>query len=248
MKVTIMQRDILWASKEENLRRAAAVMQRLAPCDLVVLPEMFATGFGANPADVAEPEDGGTVLQWMRQMARQHDCAVAGSVAVGATSFKNRLYFVYPDGAVAAYDKHHLFTYGGEHLNYDAGQQRVVVEWRGVRILLMVCYDLRFPTWSRNHEDYDCAIYVASWPAARIEAWTTLLRARAIENQCYVVGVNRVGDDPHCHYCGASRIIDAYGRDMAMCPRDEEAVATAELDITALNAFRSKFPVLKDRD
>jgi predicted amidohydrolase len=145
------------------------------------------------------------------------------------------------------YDKHHLFTYGGEHHRYTAGQERVVVEWRGVRFLLRVCYDLRFPIWARNCEDYDAAIYVASWPTPRVEAWRTLLKARAIENQCYILGVNRGGNDPACQYCGGTAFIDPYGQ-ATECPDNEATHITAEIDMDRLHNFRLKFLVLKDRD
>lgn len=253
MKITILQRDIVWASPAENVRRADMAIARLPKTDLIVLPEMFSTGFATEPEGIAESEDSET-LAWMRRTARLCDCAIAGSIAVrsdsedGAPRYFNRFYFVEPDGSEIHYDKHHLFTYSGEHLRYTAGQQRVIVEWRGVRFLLMVCYDLRFPLWSRNHEDYDCTLYVASWPTPRVNAWSALLRARAIENQCYVAGVNRVGTDPNCEYCGGSAIIDPYGRDLAVCTMNEEDAATAEIDMEALSAFRQKFPVLKDRD
>lgn len=248
MKIGIMQRDIIWASPQENLRRTTDAISRMEPCDLLVLPEMFATGFGASPQQVAEPAEDGQVLRWMKQVAREHDCAIAGSVAVKVNAaFRNRLYFVMPDGTVAHYDKHHLFAYGGEDV-FEAGQERTVVEWRGVRFMLLVCYDLRFPVWNRNREDYDCALYVANWPSARMGAWTALLHARAIENQCFVVGVNRVGSDPNCDYTGDSAVIDAYGRDIATCPSGTECSATADLDMDRLLAFRKKFPVLKDRD
>lgn len=254
MKITIMQWDIVWASPEQNRKRLDEAIARLEPCDLMVLPEMFSTGFATHPEGIAEDEPCQT-LEWMRHKAAERDCAIAGSVALrvpgqGAEteSFRNRFFFVKPDGSVAYYDKHHLFTYGGEHRRYTAGQERVVVEWRGVRFLLLVCYDLRFPLWSRNREDYDCALYVASWPTPRVGAWSALLRARAIENQCYVVGVNRVGTDPACEYCGASAIIDPYGCDVATCTLGEECSATAELDLSELGRFREKFPVLKDAD
>ena len=247
MKVTILQQDIVWADPTENTRRAGKTIDRLGACDLIVLPEMFSTGFVTEPEDVAE-DDNGKTLAWMRRKAVEHNCVIAGSVAVKSEGFRNRFYFVKPDGEMVFYDKHHLFTYSDEHLHYTAGLERVIVKWRGVRFLLQVCYDLRFPLWSRNREDYDCALYVASWPTPRVEAWTTLLHARAIENQCYVIGVNRVGSDPHCEYCGASAIIDPYGRDIATCTISEECTATAELDMTLLNKFREKFPVLKDRD
>ena len=164
--------------------------------DLFVLPEMFSTGFCTSPEGIAESSDSAT-LQWMKQKAAEHNCAIAGSVSVEENGkFYNRFYFVHPDGNVQWYNKKHLFTYGGEDKHYTAGQERVVVNFRGVRFLLEVCYDLRFPVWSRNRGDYDAAIYVASWPSPRVEAWKALLRARAIENQCYVLGVNRVGRIP----------------------------------------------------
>lgn len=258
MRVTIMQRDIEWADPAKNLARAEAAMLHIpADTDLIVLPEMFATGFITDPT----PHRGQCVsrfprlnpssesLSWMRHIAAERGCAVAGSVAIQCDeSYRNRFYFVKPDGSAAFYDKRHLFTYGGEDKHYTAGTERTVVEWRGVRFLLMVCYDLRFPIWSRNNEDYDAAIYVASWPTPRIQAWQTLLHARAIENQCFVIGVNRVGSDPNCDYSGGSVIIDAKGRDLAACPLNEESTATATLDMDALRAFREKFPVLNDRD
>ncbi|MBQ9286748.1 MAG: amidohydrolase [Bacteroidaceae bacterium] len=254
MKIVLIQSDIVWADPKANVARTEAALQALpADVDLIVLPEMFSTGFATQPEGVAEVEPGST-LQWMLRTARRHNFAVAGSVAIedvgaeGMPCFRNRFYFVKPDGSVEHYDKHHLFTYGGEHLRYSAGNERVVVEWRGVRFLLMVCYDLRFPCWSRNREDYDCALYVASWPTPRKAAWTALLHARAIENQCYVVGVNRVGTDPYCHYSGGSVAIDPYGRDIVACADGQEGSAIAEIDMTALAAFRDKFPVLKDRD
>lgn len=248
MKVAILQRDIIWADPAANVARADAAISHLsADVRLIVLPEMFSTGFATEPEGIADSDHSET-LAWMQRTAAARDCAVAGSMAVHDSCFRNRFYFVRPDGSVTYYDKRHLFTYGGEHLHYTAGRQRVVVAWGGLRFLLQVCYDLRFPVWSRNHDDYDCALYVASWPTSRIEAWNTLLHARAIENQCYVVGVNRVGNDPACRYCGGSVVVDPYGRDLAVCPRDEECAAEAELDIDALLAFRKKFPVLKDRD
>ena len=181
---------------------------------------------------------------------------MAGSIATEVDGrYYNRFYFVKPgdkDHEVAYYDKHHLFTYGGEHLRYTRGEERVVVEWRGVRFLLQVCYDLRFPIFARNkmndRPDYDCILYVASWPTPRVEAWRTLLLARAIENQCYVCGVNRVGQDPTCQCCGGSAFIDPYGVRQEEVPMNEKGLLTVHLDMESLNAFREKFPVLRDRD
>ena len=181
-------------------------------------------------------------------MAERYDAAVTGSVAVAdGERYFNRMYFVRPDGGVEYYDKRHLFAMGGEADHYTAGRRRVVVEWRGVRILLQVCYDLRFPVFARSRGDYDMIIYAADWPAPRIAVWDTLLRARAIENQCYVAGVNRVGSDPWCSYCGHTALIDPYGRDTAVCP-EEETVVIGGIDMDFLRAFRKKFPVLDARD
>lgn len=248
MRITILQRNIEWADAPLNVKRADEAIDRHPGADLYVLPEMFSTGFCTNPEDIAESADSNT-LRWMKAKAEAVDAALAGSIVVTEDGkFYNRFYFVKPDGSVAWYDKKHLFTYGGEHLHFTAGHERVVVEWKGVRILLAVCYDLRFPVWTRNRGDYDLILYVASWPAPRISAWNALLVARAIENQCYVAGVNRVGHDPACAYCGGSVIIDPYGKTMVACTMDEECEATAEVDKEKLDAFRKKFPVLGDAD
>ena len=247
MKTTILQRDIKWGDPKANIQRADEAISRNAGSDLYVLPEMFSTGFCTSPEGIAERDD--TTLQWMKSKACEIDAAIAGSIAVEEDGkYYNRFYFVKPDGEVTHYDKKHLFTYGGEHLRFTAGDERVVVEWRGVRILLEVCYDLRFPIWARNRGDYDMILYVASWPTPRVGAWSALLVARAIENQCYVAGVNRVGNDPACEYCGGSVIIDPYGVTIAECEISQESEATAEIDMAALEAFRKKFPVLLDAD
>lgn len=248
MKVTVLQRDIVWANPEENRKRSDEAIERNPESDLYVLPEMFSTGFCTNPEGVAESLESET-LEWMKSKASEKSAAIAGSVAVtDGKRYFNRFYFVKPNGSVACYDKKHLFTYGGEHHRFTAGEERVIVEWKGVRILLEVCYDLRFPVWSRNRADYDMIIYVASWPTPRVAAWSALLVARAIENQCYVAGVNRVGTDPACEYCGGTVVIDPYGKTIAECPMDEESEASAVIDMDALAAFREKFPVLEDRD
>lgn len=247
MRVTILQRDIVWGEPAINIKRADKAISENAGADLYILPEMFSTGFCTLPEGIAESE--GLSLDWLKAKSAAMNAAIAGSVATEEQGkYYNRFYFVKPDGSVEYYDKRHLFTYGGEHNHYTAGDKRVVVEWRGVRILLEVCYDLRFPIWSRNRGDYDMIIYVASWPTPRVEAWKALLVARAIENQCYVAGVNRVGDDPNCTYCGGSSIINPYGRHMAICADNCECEVSAEIDMEALEAFREKFPVLKDAD
>ena len=248
MKTALIQSEIVWADPEANRRRFDAVLAGLPEVDLVVLPEMFTTGFATSPEGVAEEAPSAT-LEWMKEKARQMDCAVAGSVALHEDGkFFNRFWFVKPSGETVAYDKHHLFTYSGEHLRFTRGEERVVTEWRGFCFLLNVCYDLRFPVWSRNRKDYDAAIYVASWPSVRQFPWDTLLRARAIENQCFVLGVNRVGTDPSCTYGGGTAAIDPYGATLAACDPGTEGVVLADLDMSALEAFRAKFPVLDDAE
>jgi len=247
MKVTAIQQNIVWASPSDNLIRLGALIGSLPDTDLIVLPEMFSTGFVTEPEGVAEKE--GLSLEWMKKTASQRNCAVAGSVAVSRQgAFYNRFYFVKPDSEVAFYDKHHLFSYSGEDKLFTAGDSRVIVEFRGIRFLLLVCYDLRFPVWSRCRGDYDAIIYTASWPVPRIGVWRTLLRARAIENQSYVVGVNRMGRDPYCDYVGGTAIIDPYGGTLAECADDAEEAVTADLDAASVRAFREKFPAFRDAD
>ena len=248
MNVTLVQQDLVWADAPQNHERFEAALLAAPGSDLYVLPEMWNTGFVMQPAPVAQSPDGPS-LRWMHCMARQLDAALAGSIAVRLAdgSYVNRLYFVTPDGVAAHYDKHHLFSYGGETRCYTPGRERVVASWRGVRFLLLVCYDLRFPLWSRCRDDYDAILYVASWPTRRELAWRTLLRARAIENQCYVVGVNRVGSDPVCDYFGGSAFVNPYG-EAQECPDGVPATLTGTIDLPFLRHFRDKFPVLAERD
>lgn len=248
MKIAILQCNILWGNPSANREHVAEILAGCERADLYVLPEMFSTGFCTQPEGVAEPADNPT-LHALKEWAAQRHCALAGSVAVEEGGrYYNRFYFVKPDGETICYDKHHLFTYGGEDKHFTPGDKRVVVDYLGMRILLQICYDLRFPVFSRNRNDYDMAVYVASWPAPRAEAWKALLRARAIENQCFVVGVNRVGTDPTCTYSGDSVVHDAYGRTLAACKPGEECVAYADIDMNDLTKFRHKFPVLNDGD
>lgn len=243
-RVTIIQRPIAWHDVDANLASLEGMLVDVH-ADIIVLSEMFQTGFVTEPCEVA---DDGRTLCWMQRMASKIDAAIVGSVIVReGESYRNRLYFVKPDGGVEWYDKRHLFSIGGEGRYFEAGAERKVVEWRGVRYLLEICYDLRFPVWSRQRGDYDAIIYSALWPKPRREVWRTLLRARAIENQAYVIGVNRIGDEPMLQYVGDSAIIDYYGRaivDMEDC----EGVASAELDMEALESFRDKFNVGCDAD
>ena len=248
MKVTVLQMNIVWAEPEENVRRADEAIGRNPGSDIYILPEMFSTGFCTHPEGIAEHVECDTV-KWMLAKAADTGAAIAGSIAIHDDGkYYNRFHFVTPDGEVFTYDKKDLFTFGGEHERFPSGDKRIIVNHKGVRILLEICYDLRFPIWSRNRGDYDMIIYVASWPTPRVEAWKALLTARAIENQCYVAGVNRVGTDPGNEYCGGSRLIDPYGKIIAECEDGKEAEATAEVDMNVLEAFRAKFPVLNDAD
>ena len=256
MRVTLLQMALTWGSAEDNRQRAEQLMDEAAPGSaLYVLPEMWATGFVMQPEAYAEFEQCSPSLDWMRRQAARRQAAVCGSLAVRATdgSYRNRHYFVTPDGACRYYDKHHLFTYGHEHQHYSAGQAPVVVEWQGFRLLLLTCYDLRFPVFSRYGRkdgagEYDAIVCVANWPAKRQLAWDTLVRARAIENQCYMVAVNRVGDDPACHYAGGSVVVDPVGRAIAEAPLDATCSVAAVLDKQQLLAMRQHFRVLDDRD
>lgn len=248
MKVVLLQMDVCKNDAEENRRRAAQAMAKEPGADLYVLPEMFDTGFCPRTGEGAlRPHE--ETLQWMLHLAARRNCALTGSLAVEEEGhYYNRMYFVEPQGTVTGYNKRHLFTYGGEQRYYVAGKERVTVEFRGFRILLQVCYDLRFPVFSRNRGDYDLAVYVASWPASRSEVWKVLLRARAIENQCYVLGVNRVGSDEAGSYSGDSQVVDAYGRVVAGAEPGKAMQVVAELSMDELQKFRRKFPVLEDGD
>lgn len=243
-RVAIVQHDIVWRDVERNFQQLETMLADVE-ADVVVLSEMFQTGFVTEPEGVA---DDGRTLRWMLVAAKQIDAAIVGSVIVREDEkFFNRLYFVKPTGEVEWYDKHHLFSIGGEAEHFARGMERKVVEWRGVRYLLEICYDLRFPVWSRQRGDYDAIIYSALWPKPRREVWRTLLRARAIENQAYVVGVNRIGAEPGLEYAGDSAVIDAYGRTVVDL-ENRESVAVAEMDMDALLLFRGRFNVAVDAD
>ena len=251
LTVALLQTDIVLTSAEENIDRVTHIMNQRPEADLYVLPEMWGTGFNPHP-DKHEHEKAARALAWMKEEADDRHCAMAGSLPVfdeTDESWRNRFYFVTPDD-VFHYDKRHLFAPGGEAENYTAGTNRTVITWRGWRILLQVCYDLRFPVFSRNRNEYDLALYVANWPASRQEVWRVLLRARAIENQCYVAGVNRVGSDMFdTDYTGGTELVDAKGNvAVAMAETDHEGAVCAQLDLDVLRRFRQKFPVLNDAD
>ncbi len=246
LRIAICQYDMEWMSPARNLERVEPMVAS-AEADVVVLPEMFATGFVTDNALAAQPMTG-SIVEAMSSWAVRYGKAVVGSASItqaGATY--NRMLFATPDGRVDHYDKRHLFSIGGEGKLFTAGDVRKVVEWRGVRFLLLVCYDLRFPVWSRSRNDYDAIICSASWPASRQSVWRTLLAARAIENQAYAIGVNRTGTDPAASYCGGSQIIDFKGRSIVNAD-DAECVVTTEIDTDALQQFRAKFPAWRDAD
>lgn len=249
MKIALVQMNLAWCDADKNLNQAENMIKTNSGADVYVLPEMFTTGFCMEPQRVAEPMDGPT-LAWMRRVAAEANAAIVGSVATIAPEggYKNRMYFVEPEGRVTYYDKRHLFSYSGEDKHYEAGSERVIVEYRGVRFFLQVCYDLRFPVFGRNCDDYDVAIYVANWPDKRRMAWDILLRARAIENQAVVIGVNRVGTDPMCNYDGGTAAVDFFGYVAAICDDNAEQVVSYEVKMDELRHYREKFPSLADSD
>ena len=257
LRITLVQGSTRWHDPAGNREYYGELIAGLrGQTDLVLLPETFTSGFSNDAIAEAETMDGPTVA-WLREQARTLDAAVCGSVQlrVGDDVF-NRLLFATPDGELRSYDKRHLFRFGREHERYAAGRDRLVVEWRDWRICPLVCYDLRFPVFSRNRYDverpgqldYDLLLYVANWPSARAYPWKTLLRARAIENLCYVAGLNRVGTDGNdLHYAGDSAVIDFIGHPASECG-DEDVVVTVTLQAKALAAHRERFPAMLDGD
>ncbi len=237
-----------------NMKAAAKLMDKVSGADVYVLPEMWSTGFVTDSGDASrmlhDSSEKDVALNWMIEQAQERNAAICGSLAFEREDglLANRHFFVKPDGQYAYYDKRHLFRMGNEDKAYVRGTKRCVVEFRGVRFMLTTCYDLRFPVWQRNRDDYDVLLCVANWPESRQQVWNTLLRARAIENQCYVVGCNRTGDDTACHYGGGSLIVDAKGKVVADGHSECNAVVVGDINLEELNHFRRKFPVLEDRD
>ena len=247
MKISIVQNAPEKGDWLSNLTDLDNLIGGGCGADIYILPEMFATGQYIDPSEVVQAMDG-PIVEWLRDKASELNAAVCGTLPITENGcFYNRLCFAMPDGTIACYDKHHLFTNSGEALHFTPGKERVVVSFRGLRILLLICYDLRFPVFSRNHDDYDAVIYPANWPQKRILAWDTLLRARAIENQCYAIGVNRSGSDELGFYPGHSAVISPYGETLVMTDEHPQMVC-ADLDMEMLEHFRTKFPVLQDRD
>jgi predicted amidohydrolase len=250
-RVSLVQQPLAWNDPAANRALFAQLLAPLAgTTDLVVLPEMFTTGFTMKPEEFAEAADGPT-RAWLLEQARILDAAVGGSVAVNDNGrYFNRFMLAMPQGLTYWYDKRHLFRMGGEHRHYSAGSHALIIEWRGLRLCPLVCYDLRFPVWSRRRPelDYDLVIYAANWPAPRRSAWSALLRARAIENQAYCIGVNRVGEDGGGNtYVGDSVALDFMGQPLVEL-LDNPQVITVPLDIEAVRAWRDKFPAHRDAD
>ena len=248
MVISLVQSDLVWESPTETRRHIENLIRDSNQADIFLLPEMFPTGFTMEPERVAESMEGETV-RWMKKLSSERNAAVCGSVVITENgNYYNRMLFVRPDGTIDKYDKRHLFSLAGEEKHYTRGEEKVVLEFRGYRICLQVCYDLRFPAFSRNMEDYDLLIYVANWPEVRIKAWDSLLRARAIENMCYVAAVNRVGVDGNGHnYNGHSQVIDFMG-DYTVAPFEDESARIAAIDRDAMLKAREKFGFLNDRD
>ncbi len=250
MKATLVQCNLTWEDRDASLANISSMLDAASPGGgIVVLPEMFTTGFTMNPAPVAEGMDGNTV-NWMKQKSAQGGYALCGSVVIGEGGmFFNRMVFVTPEGNVSYYDKRHLHSMSGEHTVYSRGNKRVVVPYRDFSFNLQVCYDLRFPVWSRNRGDTDVIIYSANWPSVRSNVWKALLVARAIENQCYVVGVNRVGTSPDgTSYTGDSAIIGPKGELLASSEPGSEGIVSAVLSREALDKYRDDMPVWRDAD
>jgi len=251
MKITIIQDDIFWANIPANLLKTEQQLKDLhGKTDLVVLPEMFTTGFCTNRMDLAETMQGETVRH-LKRWAIDYNLAIVSSIIIEENGkLYNRGFFVHPDGKIETADKRHLFRMGGENKLFSTGDKRLIVNYKGFNIFVLVCYDLRFPVWARNvNQEYDLVIYTASWPVSRIYVWNTLLKARAIENQAFVVGVNRIGVCEENHiYNGSSQLINARGEEVFMAPLNETSIETIEISLEELNKFREKFPVWKDAD
>lgn len=251
LKISIVQTDIAWENKQENLRMLREKLHALrGTTEIVALPEMFSTGFTMKSRELAEPVSGITV-RILKELAADFQLALCGSfICSERSNYYNRAFFITPEGEEFYYDKRHLFRMGNEAEYFSAGNNKLIISYRGWNICLLVCYDLRFPVWSRNvNNEYDLLIYMASWPQARRLAWDTLLCARALENMCYVCGVNRIGVDGNkLIYNGGSVVFSAKGEVLASVPDGEEGIETVSLSLISLQQLRDKFPVWKDAD
>ena len=249
MKIAIIQSSLSWENPNANRNHFEEKINAISEqVDLIVLPEMFSTGFTMNPEAVFETIKGVTI-QWLQSLAKAKNSAIAGSLVIKENdNFYNRLLFIFPSGEVQFYDKRHLFTLAGEDKVYTAGKEKLIVDYLGWKICPFVCYDLRFPVFARNVEEYDLLIYVANWPKLRIQAWDILLKARSVENMCYTIGVNRIGEDQNnLEYDGHSQAVDFLGN-YILEPQETEGVFIVELNKEKLVETRNKFGFLNDRD
>lgn len=250
LKVAAIQTELYWEVKEENLDNFERLISQInEEVDLIVLPEMFTTGFTMNPSNIAEAMNGISVL-WMIEMARKVASAICGSLVIkeGGQYF-NRCVFVHPNGQHEIYDKRHRFTLAGEHKVYERGNEILMIDYKGWKICPLICYDLRFPVWSRNRNNYDLLIYMANWPKPRISAWDILLKARAVENMSYVIGTNRIGEDENGYvYCGHSQIVDFMGEVKSELRENEEGILVFTLDKGLQDSTRKKLNFLNDQD
>lgn len=247
LKITIIQPNIIWEDAQANLDKYSEFISGIESTDLIILPEMFTTGFSMQPKKLMETMNGLSV-QWMKETAKKKDASVLGSLIIEEHgNFFNRALWAFPNGEIKYYDKRHLFTMGQEHLHYASGREKIIIEFRGWKFCPLICYDLRFPVWSRNTENYDVLIYLANWPSLRHKNWETLLVARALENQSYLIGVNRSGiDGIGLNYLGGSCVVSPKG--FAEFMDENEGVKTVGISYTELHDFRKSFPVLEDQD
>lgn len=251
LKISCIQNDVITRNPEANRRHLDEMLKSVENTDIIVFPETFTTGFPADPNEFAE-EVGGPTMQWMREKAAENNCAVCGTIILKNNGFYNSFIWMEPDGRYHLYNKRHLFTMGGE-IGLNRGEERITIEYKGWRIRPFVCYDMRFPVWNRNSfkdgkYEYDLAVFTAEWPEKKSDVWNTLLRARAIENQAYIVGVNRVGiDDSNIKYKGETMILNMKGRVVAQAT-EGECMVTGEINMEDLVAFREYFRVAKDWD
>ena len=249
ISITAVQTDIIWCDKKQNLKKLTELFKTVEATDLILLPETFATGFTFEQQAI-EHNTNPIILEWMKQQASSSHAVIAGSVLVAIRGkIANRFYWVWPDGRVEYYDKRHLFRLGNEEQYVIAGRERKIIEIKGVRFLPTVCYDLRFPVWSRNKNDYDVLVNVANWPAVRSEVWHALLQARAIENQTYAIGVNRIGIDANnLDHKGGTTFHSYNGKILNSAHANQQEVVTCAIDLSELRTFRDKFPFYLDAD
>lgn len=250
LKIALIQANIVWQNAAINRKNyTQKIIEISENIDLVLLPEMFSTGFSMQPQNLAETMKGETV-KWMQEIAVNNQCAIGGSlIIIEDGKYYNRFIFVHPTAEIEYYNKRHLFTLAGEEKVYTAGEEKVIVDYKGWKICPLVCYDLRFPVWSRNIENYDVLVYVANWPKKRITAWDALLKARSIENMCYVVGVNRVGVDANSfEYSGHSSLYDCLGEKLTHSIPNHESVEIITLKKKHVNETRNKLNFLNDKD